>query len=69
MKKTDFFKTKRDATKALTVAKIFFQNKITGQGNYVPSLVSFYLGLIDKAILYIDPKADIDQLCDEVNRE
>lgn len=62
------FETKEEAKKALTLAKIFFQNEITKNGDYAPSVVSFHLDLIDKAILYIEPKADIDKLCDEVGK-
>ena len=60
------FRTKEEATKALTLAKMFFHSEITKRGNYEPSKVSLHLDLIDKAILYIDPKANINKLCDEV---
>ena len=69
MERTDIFKTKEDATKALTCAKMFFQDEIAKQENYAPSIVGFHLGLIDKAILYIDPEANINQICDEVSKK
>ncbi|ALO48845.1 hypothetical protein [Hoylesella enoeca] len=62
------FKTKEEVTKALTLTKLFFHKEIIKQGNYVPSEIAFYLGLIDNAILYIDPKANINQLCREVKK-
>ncbi|ETD16566.1 MULTISPECIES: hypothetical protein [Prevotellaceae] len=63
------FKTKNEATKALTRAKMFFHREITKQGNYIPAEVSLYLDLIDNAILYIDPKANINELCREVGEK
>lgn len=34
-----------------------------------PSIVSIHLNILDEIILFIDPQADINALCDEVNEK
>ena len=62
-------KSKEDATLALTLVKLYFQDEITEKADYVPASLTMHLDLIDKAILYIDPNADIDELCRKESEE
>jgi len=57
------FKSKEDATLALTHVKLYFQDEITKKADYIPAPLTMHLDLIDRVILYIDPNADIDELC------
>ncbi|MEZ7746264.1 hypothetical protein [Prevotella jejuni] len=63
------FKSKDDATLALTLVKQYFQDEITEKADYVPASLTMHLDLIDKAILYIVPNADIDELCRKASEE
>lgn len=63
------FKSKEDATLALTLVKLYFQDEITEKADYVPALLTMHLDLIDKAILYIDPNADVDELCRKASKK
>ena len=35
--------------------------------NEPPTIVSLHLNILDEIILFIDPEADINALCDEIN--
>ncbi|MBF1276098.1 MAG: hypothetical protein HXM95_03390 [Parvimonas micra] len=63
------FKSKEDATLALTLVKQYFQDVITEKADYVPASLTIHLDLIDKAILYIDPNADVDELCRKASKK
>ena len=63
------FKSKEDATLALTLVKQYFQDEITEKADYVLASLTMHLDLIDKAILYIDPNADVDELCRKVSKK
>lgn len=63
------FKSKKDATLALTLVKKYFQDEITEKADYVPASLTMHLDLIDKAILYIDPNADVDELCRKASKK
>ena len=63
------FKTKDEATLALTLVKLYLQEEVTKQDDYAPSVLNMYLGLIDRAILYIEPNADINGLCKKVSEK
>ena len=41
------FKSKKDATLALTLVKKYFQDEITEKADYVPASLTMHLDLID----------------------
>jgi len=59
-------KDKHDATLFLTMEKMYLQSLAD---NEPPSIVSIHLNILDEIILFIDPQADINALCDEVNEK
>ena len=62
----DIIKNKHEATLALTMEKMFLQSLAD---NVPPPIVSLHLSILDEIILFIDPEADINALCDEVNEK
>ena len=59
-------KNKHDAVLALTSEKMYLHSLAE---NVPPTIVSLHLDILDEIILFIDPEADINALCDEVNRK
>lgn len=62
----DKFKNKHEAVLALTMEKMYLQSLAD---NVPPTIVSLHLNILDEIILFIDPEADINALCDEVNEK
>jgi len=60
--------TKEEALKTLAIVKGYLNN-VAMDTNQPPELIKLHLSLLDRVQLFIDSKADLNKIQDEVNKK
>lgn len=60
--------TKEEALKTLAIVKGYLNN-VAMDAKQPPELIKLHLSLLDYVQLFIDPKADLNKIQDEVNKK